>query len=167
MLKHCICEWLKNLFMVRPLLCLPCSPTFSTSHMQNSNQLRIHSFQSAWDLSGCREPWLDKDCGFGRWLCCDGPFASIVCFTRDSLARALCLFLAFSKVMGGLSGAGPRGEVQGRGQQGVSLPDENRLLSARATQITSSANLSFLVDLAPGSTPEAFYFALSGPSPHL
>lgn len=70
-------------------------------------------------------------------------------------------------MIGRLSGAGPRGGVQRGGQQGVPLPDKNRFLCARATQIRFSASLAFLVDLAPESTLEAFYFALSGPGPHL
>lgn len=69
--------------------------------------------------------------------------------------------------MYGLSGAGPRPGVQHCGQQGVPLPDKNRFLSARATQITFSASLPFLVNVAPDSALEAFNFALLGPSPRL
>jgi hypothetical protein len=64
-------------------------------------------------------------------------------------------------------GAEPRGGVQRGGQQGVSLPDKNRFVSARATHIMSSAILSFLVNLVQYSSPEIFYFALSGLGPHL
>lgn len=99
--------------------------------------------------------------------CYDGTFAPIVYFTRDSLTRALCPLLALSKEICRLSGAGPRGGVQPRGQQGVPLPDKNRFFCARATQITFSASLFFLVNVARDLTPEAFNFALSGPSPHL
>lgn len=99
--------------------------------------------------------------------CSDGTFAPIVYFTRDSLTRALCPLLALSKEICRLSGAGPRGGVQPRGQQGVPLPDKNRLFCARATQITFPASLSFLVYVARDLTPEAFNFALSGPRPHL
>lgn len=101
---------------------------------------------------------LGSDCAMTR------PFAPFVSLTRDWV---LCPFLASSKVIGRPSGAGPGGGVQRSGQQGVPLPDKNRFLCARATQIRFSARLAFLVNLARESTPEAFYFALSGLGPHL
>ena len=97
-----------------------------------------------------------------------GPFAPIVCFTRDSLCRSsLPLASLIQRDLCRLPGAGPRGGVQHRGQQGVPLPDKNRLFCARATQIMFSASLSFLVNVARDLTPETFNFALSGPRPHL
>lgn len=155
--RHCICEWLKTFYSGTPFVSAPFSPSNFLNFSQARQQSGSYSFFSAsLEFFDCREPWQDKDCGTGT-----GPSAPIVCFTRELLCQSsLPLPRLISKEICGLPGAGPRGGVQHCVQQGVPLPDKNRFLCARATQITFSASLSFLVSVAPDPTPEAFCFAL-------
>lgn len=102
----------------------------------------------------------------GDWM--TGPFALFVRCTRDASAGARCPSLAFSKETCGLPGAGPRGGVQPRGQQGVRLPEKNRFFCARAAHITFSAGLSFFKSVWLEIWPQKhLFFALAGPSSHL